>query len=307
MRKSLCLLTLLLLLPVASRAATLTFIASGPVVPGLSALNENPPHPESVGTGTALVTWDTGTNQMTVNVVFSGLTTPNTASHIHCCVSAPGTTGVATTVPTFTGFPTGVTSGTYSHTFDMLSLGSYNPSFVASHGGTAASAAAALLTGMLAGESYLNIHTTTFPGGEIRGFLLMPVDISIKPDSPAPVPINPRSRGKIPVAILSTSSFNAVTSIDPTSVTFGRTGYEDSLAFCNSDGEDVNGDGRPDLICHFSTQLTGFQPGELWASYTPKPSRASRSLHRKQSSPFRRGPRVRSRDSETPRLEGQAT
>jgi hypothetical protein len=52
---------------------------------------------------------------MTVNVVFSGLTTPNTAAHIHCCVASPGTTGVATTVPTFMGFPTGTTSGTYSH------------------------------------------------------------------------------------------------------------------------------------------------------------------------------------------------
>jgi hypothetical protein len=152
-------------------ADTLQFVASGPAVPGLSPLNENPPHPESSATGTGLVTWDTVTNMMTVAVVFNGLTTPNTAAHVHCCVDPPGNVGVATTVPTFTGFPTGTTSGTYFHTFDMLSVTSYNPAFVAAHGGTAASAAADLLAGLMAGRSYLNIHTPMFPGGEIRGFL----------------------------------------------------------------------------------------------------------------------------------------
>jgi hypothetical protein len=152
-------------------SGALNFVATGPAVPGLSPLNENPAHPESSASGTAHVTWDTTTNMMTVNVVFSGLTTPNTAAHIHCCVASPGTTGVATTVPTFTGFPTGTTSGTYSHTFDMLDAGSYNPAFVTSHGGTVASAEAALLAGIEAGQTYLNVHTSTFPAGEMRGFL----------------------------------------------------------------------------------------------------------------------------------------
>jgi hypothetical protein len=248
-------------LAVSSAGATYTFIATGPVASGLSALNENPPHPESSGTGTALITFDTIANQMTVNVVFSGLTTPNTAAHIHCCIAAPGTTGVATTTPTFTGFPGGVKSGTYSHMFNMLDPGSYNPAFVTAHGGTAAGAEAALLGGMLAGQTYLNIHTTMFGSGEIRGFLVTPVDISIKPGS-SPSPINPKSHGTTPVAILSTSTFNAVTSVDPTTLTFGRTGTEQSLAFCNTGGEDVNGDGLLDLVCHFQTQLTGFQSGD---------------------------------------------
>jgi hypothetical protein len=262
MKRSLGLLTLLFLFAVAGQAATLTFIGFGPTVPGLSPLNENPQHPQSSGMGTALVTWDTVTNQMTVNVVFSGLTTPNTAAHIHCCISPPGNAGVATTVPTFTGFPGGVTSGVYSHSFDMLTASSYNPAFVTSHGGTVASAAAALLTGMQAGQSYLNIHTTQFPGGEMRGFLLTPVDISIKPDAASPVAINPRSRGKIPVAILSTTTFNATAVVDPASVTFGRTGNEQSLEFCNPNGEDVNADGLIDLVCHFSTELTGIKAGD---------------------------------------------
>src|SRR5262249_15545179 len=157
-------------------------------------------------------------------------------------------------VPTFTGFPTGATAATYDHTFDMNLASSYNPMFVTANGGTVPTARNALLTGMLAGRSYLNIHSMQFMGGEMRGFLLMPVDLSIKPDADTPVPINAKSHGKIPVAILSTSTFDAVTTIDTASLTFGPTGDEHSLAFCNTEGEDVNGDGRLDLVCHFETE-----------------------------------------------------
>jgi hypothetical protein len=151
--------------------ALFEFVATGPNAPNLSPLNENPPHPTSSGTGTAFVTWDTTTNLMTVEATFSGLSAGTTASHIHCCVAAPANTGVATAVPTFIRFPLGVMSGTYSHTYDMLDLSSYNPAFVAANGGTAASAEAALFAGIMAGDAYLNIHTTMFPGGEIEGFL----------------------------------------------------------------------------------------------------------------------------------------
>jgi hypothetical protein len=136
----------------------------------LSGANENPPTASS-GTGTATVTWNTATNLMTVQVSFSGLTTGTTASHIHCCAIPPANAGVATQTPRFTGFPTGVTSGTYTHTFDMTASTSYNPAFITANGGTAASAESVLLAGLLAGQAYLNIHTTTFPGGEIRGVL----------------------------------------------------------------------------------------------------------------------------------------
>jgi CHRD domain len=139
----------------------------------LNGSNQSPPV-ASPGTGTATVTWNTITNEMTVNVTFSGLTTPTIAAHIHCCVTPPGNAGVATTVPTFPGFPLGVTAGTYSRTFDMTDPASYNPAFVTANGGTATSAEAALLAGLQAGQAYLNIHTTNFPGGEIRGFLQQP-------------------------------------------------------------------------------------------------------------------------------------
>jgi hypothetical protein len=128
---------------------------------------------ESSSTGTGLATVTVNGNSMTVDVTFTGLTTGTTASHIHCCTTFPGTgnAGVATTTPTFPNFPLGVTSGTFDMTFDMTLASSFNPAFVTANGGTAASAFAALLGGLNADEAYLNIHTTMFPGGEIRGFL----------------------------------------------------------------------------------------------------------------------------------------
>ena len=87
------------------------------------------------------------------------------------------------------------------------------------------------------------------------------VDIDIKPGS-FPNSINSNSRGRIPVAILSTADFDAPSEVDKASVTFGRTGDEDSLAKCNKSAEDVNADGLLDQVCHFKTQATGFQAGD---------------------------------------------
>lgn len=148
----------------------------------LSGPNESPPN-ASPGIGTALVTFDLAANTMRVETTFSGLLGTVTASHIHCCTTAPltGTAGVATTTPTFTGFPSGVTSGTYDNTFDMTLASSYNPVFVTANG-TIAGAELALYNGMFAGKTYLNIHTSFAPGGEIRGFLLPvpePVTLSL--------------------------------------------------------------------------------------------------------------------------------
>lgn len=87
------------------------------------------------------------------------------------------------------------------------------------------------------------------------------VDIDIKPGS-SPAPINPKSHGKIPVAILSSPTFNATAQIEQSSLTFGRTGDEPSLVFCDAVSEQVNGDGLPDLVCHFDTQTAAFQKGD---------------------------------------------
>jgi hypothetical protein len=138
----------------------------------LSGAAESPPN-DSAGTGTADVWYDSTTHWLQVSVVFSGLTGTSTASHIHAATALPdtGTAGVATETPSFPGFPLGVTSGSYTDSFDLTLLSSFNASFVTANGGTAAGAEAALVAAMWAGESYLNIHSTYRPGGEIRGFL----------------------------------------------------------------------------------------------------------------------------------------
>ncbi len=90
--------------------------------------------------------------------------------------------------------------------------------------------------------------------------IVLPVTIEIKPPASPPVPINAGSKGNIPVAILSTESFNVVTSVDQSSLTFGVHGDEPSLRSCSV--EDVNGDGLLDLMCHFSTRTAGFSAGD---------------------------------------------
>ncbi|HZF67084.1 MAG TPA: CHRD domain-containing protein [Gemmatirosa sp.] len=109
---------------------------------------------------------------MRFQATWSGLSGTTTVAHVHCCTPAPrtGTAGVATMVPSFAGFPTGVMAGAYDATFDMSLPGSWNPAFVTASGGTTAQALATLVDGLNGGTAYFNIHTSTFPGGEIRAF-----------------------------------------------------------------------------------------------------------------------------------------
>ncbi len=148
---------------VAGRANAQTWTTS------LSGANESPVN-SSPGTGQAVLSLN-GSN-LTVNMTFTNLLAGTTASHLHRCTTVPfaGTAVVATVVPSFTGFPLGVTSGSYTHIFDLMLASSYNPAFLAVNGNDAAAAMASLVNGMNSGQVYLNIHTTAFPGGEIRGF-----------------------------------------------------------------------------------------------------------------------------------------
>jgi hypothetical protein len=167
MKKSLNLLGAMLMVVMfvgAAKADTVVFVAT------LTGSQEVPATP-SPGIGSALVTLDTTTNLLTVNVSFAGLASPTIASHIHCCAPLGTNAMVATTVPTFPGFPLGVTTGTYLQTFNLTLASTYNPAFITAHGGTVAGAQAAFIAGLLGGQTYLNIHTVQFPGGEIRGQL----------------------------------------------------------------------------------------------------------------------------------------
>src|SRR6476646_10235573 len=95
-----------LALVLAQRAsATVTVYQANMDGPSESPANNSP------GTGFTQVTYDSVAHSLAVHVVFQGLSGNTTASHIHSAttVAFAGTAGVATTTPTFAGFPLGVT------------------------------------------------------------------------------------------------------------------------------------------------------------------------------------------------------
>lgn len=90
------------------------------------------------------------------------------------------------------------------------------------------------------------------------------VEIDIKPGS-FPNSINPDSKGVIPVAILTTSDFDA-SIVDPDTVLFGPLGaWAEHWAL-----EDIDSDGDEDMILHFRTQDTGITAGDTEAELTGK-------------------------------------
>jgi len=103
--------------------------------------------------------------------------------------------------------------------------------------------------------------------------LLQALVYAPRPLAPSPQPVDirllshcnviiPWKWGLIPVAILSTDELYAPTEVLKDSLTFGRTGDEQSKAFCLRRGRDVNHDRLGDLICFFRSSLTGFQVGD---------------------------------------------
>lgn len=139
----------------------------------LSGAAEAPPN-VSAGTGFAQVDIDPVAHTLRVFASFEGLSANVTAAHIHgpTATAGTGTAGVATATPTFPGFPSGVMAGMYDNTFDTTLAASFGAAFLASNGGLPALAEASLFTAIADGKAYLNIHTSLYPGGEIRGFLV---------------------------------------------------------------------------------------------------------------------------------------
>ena len=91
---------------------------------------------------------------------------------------------------------------------------------------------------------------------------VMHINISVKPGKNEVAPINPKSRGRVPVALLSSEEFDP-SEVDVNSLTFGHEGSEESLEKCNKPSADINKDGKKDLICHFDNQMAEFRKGDL--------------------------------------------
>jgi hypothetical protein len=113
---------------------------------------------------------------------------------------------------------------------------------------------------MVAGDHLDNYDDFTFEG--IAAFV--PVSIDIKPGS-YPNSINIGSSGVIPVAVLSTNSFDA-TEIDPSTVSLaGATIKLVGKGTLLSHREDINGDGLIDFVCQVLTEEFLVEPGETTA------------------------------------------
>jgi hypothetical protein len=110
-----------------------------------------------------------------------------------------------------------------------------------------------------AGNNYnfLEFDPEAEPPGPIE------VAIDVKPGS-FPNSINPRSNGVIPVAILTTPGFDAL-SVDAATLRFsGPAGAP--IAHAAPHPEDADGDGDVDLVVHFRTRQTGIACGDVEAT-----------------------------------------
>ena len=112
----------------------------------MSGGQENPPN-SSTATGIFNGWYDESTMMLGFTASFQGLAGNTTAAHFHGPAHPDSNAGVAIG---WSGFPTGVISGTFSDTVTLNATQEAQ---------------------LLAGRWYANIHTSAFAGGEIRGQL----------------------------------------------------------------------------------------------------------------------------------------
>ena len=139
----------------AAEAQTLTFTAAlhgGNEVPGVS----------TGSAGAATVTWDVATKTGTYRVDVFNMPVGTTASHIH--VGAPGVTG-----PVIINFtvPTGGISNDYGLT------GTFACSDLVPRAPQGINSCEDFEQALRLENTYVNVHSTNNPGGEIRGQLSM--------------------------------------------------------------------------------------------------------------------------------------
>ena len=113
----------------------------------------------------------------------------------------------------------------------------------------------------LSGTEILSIFNAGASGKTI------PIVIDIKPEG-VPNSINLKSKGKVPVAILSTETFDATT-VDVGSIVFAGAGVNvKNNGTFHASFEDVNADGLLDLMLHFNTQDLNLTTASTQATLT---------------------------------------
>ena len=125
------------------------------------------------GFGSGLVELDLDLVQMRVQLNFNNLSSNTTGAFLFANPKPNQPAQAA--LPSFTGFPTGVTSGTYTRTFDLTVAQTYDGAFLAAAdtglGQTVVDALKALHDSAEDETAFIRITTASFPGGAISGHL----------------------------------------------------------------------------------------------------------------------------------------
>jgi CHRD domain-containing protein/PEP-CTERM motif-containing protein len=123
----------------------------------LNGAQETPPN-ASTGTGMATFAYSSAADDLTYSVTFQNLLSPATMAHIH--FAPPGVPGPIIFPLTNAG-PPAATSGTFG---GMLTAADFKPDTA-----DAITTFAQAIAAIEAGGTYINVHSTQFPAGEIRG------------------------------------------------------------------------------------------------------------------------------------------
>jgi len=128
----------------------------------LTGSQETPPNSSpAIGNATGTLTGDVGNYVFNYNINYSGLTSDLINGHIHD--APPGVPGPI--IHFLDNIPQGTTSGTI--TGDWRSDDFQNP------------LTDAFVQDLINGQLYFNLHTLTFPAGEIRGQILAAVPTAV--------------------------------------------------------------------------------------------------------------------------------
>ncbi len=155
-----------LMLTTATAHAATTFTSR------LSGLNEIPNANNSAGTGVATAAFFNANNSIRLTGSFQNLTGLTLLGHLHCCSTRAANGAQAIDFTENPGFQRGVRSGSFDLTYDLLDAATYTAAFLTASGGTALGARNRLFTNFNNELGYFNIHSTVFPGGELRGHLV---------------------------------------------------------------------------------------------------------------------------------------